>query len=450
MAVGYDRLVKKNYTVDDTLDLIIKAANDESKSPFVKSIVEKFSPINDRETFLRQIFDYYCRNVKYKLDEGKIETVWTAARIIDEGIGDCKKAATFLCAVLTAAKIPAILKHVYYSPDNKFTHIYVIVPNPDTENYITLDPTNDCMYDSEVSYDTATLYFLNGNKMARELRMMGNPNNRNNGMSLLDETMNIGATNSFSKSSFLNNIPAKAQATPQYQQVKTAIDSGEEPHKAVVNAFTDNSAVKNFLQNVPLEKQRGAFLTLVQNNVNGIATTLAQALAIKSDALNDTWALFGGDITTLKQAIIDGAKNNTTSISGFLDTLAGIGNAIIGVAGPIIDTVLPGAGLVFSGISAAWDALSPSPTPQQVGTYPSDNTGYYGTPGYPPSYPPYPPAPVSGSVMGSVGGFIFKSLLLINFHTPFYIDNSFIRGMIGLTVISGGLIYFGYKKMIHE
>jgi hypothetical protein len=82
---------------------------------------------------------------------------------------------------LQASGIDSVLKHVFYSGADgslkDFTHIYVIVPFPDLQNYITVDPTNDCKYNAEVSSSKQTLYFLDGTKM--ELRYMGRPDGIN-------------------------------------------------------------------------------------------------------------------------------------------------------------------------------------------------------------------------------------------------------------------------------
>lgn len=169
--IGFDKLIKKNASVDDTLALIIKSSIECSKMPFVKSIVEKLGPTTPKSEFIRRVFDYYCRNVEYTLDKEGTESVHTPALVIVNGKGDCKKAATFLASVLIAAGIEPIFKHVYYDGSDLYTHIYIIVGNPDYNNYITLDPTNDCKFNKEVDYRTGTLYFTNGKHM--ELRLMG-------------------------------------------------------------------------------------------------------------------------------------------------------------------------------------------------------------------------------------------------------------------------------------
>lgn len=182
----FDILVKQNATVDDTLRLIVNAVNVCSKSPFVLRVAESIAPGADKPTFIRALFDYICRNGKYELDTPGTEEVWTPEKTIREGKFDCKKVTVFLASVLKAAGIEPVLKHVYYAGTDgslqEYTHIYVVVPASSLQTgthtmefkmdpYITLDPTNNCMFNTEVDSSKQTLYFLDGKKM--ELRMMG-------------------------------------------------------------------------------------------------------------------------------------------------------------------------------------------------------------------------------------------------------------------------------------
>lgn len=182
--MAFDIVVKKEATVDDTLQLIINAINICSRSPFVREVVREISKLHDPQTdprgFIKALFDWCCRNGKYQLDIPGIEEVWTPELTTRMHKFDCKKITVKICSVLKAAGIEPIAKHVYYrGPDGSlenFTHIYTIVPasslgGSGIEPYITVDPTNDCKYNAEVRHSKATLYHLNGQKM--ELHMMG-------------------------------------------------------------------------------------------------------------------------------------------------------------------------------------------------------------------------------------------------------------------------------------
>src|ERR1039457_2684745 len=107
--VGFDTLHKENASVEDTLQLIIDFINQYSNDGFAKSIAQRLrKDYAGKEEFLQALFDYYCRNVEYLLDPPGIEQVYTPARTIHEGKGDCKKAAIFLASVLHAAGIEPI------------------------------------------------------------------------------------------------------------------------------------------------------------------------------------------------------------------------------------------------------------------------------------------------------------------------------------------------------
>ncbi len=189
----FDILVKQNATVDDTLRLIVNAVDVCSRSPFVQQVVSALHLSNPEEpklTRLKRLFDYLCRNAKYQLDTPGTEEVWTPEKVIREGTFDCKKISVFIASVLKAADcgFDPILKHVYYAGPNgslqDYTHIYVIVPASGMHDgsgahtmefvlqpYVTMDPTNDCKFNTEVASSKQTLYFLNGQKM--DLHMMG-------------------------------------------------------------------------------------------------------------------------------------------------------------------------------------------------------------------------------------------------------------------------------------
>lgn len=383
---------QKNATVHDTLDLIVDFVIQYSHDGFAMEVVRKLSPVTDKNKFLRDLFDYYCRNVEYLLDPEGIEQVYTPARTIYEGKGDCKKAAIFLASVLKAAGIEPVLKHVYYSGNDIYTHIYVIVPDPDIHNYITLDPTNNCEYNSEVKYDHGTLHFLNGEKM--ELRAMGKPSNSdqeniswteniNNGTHDLlegiddigdqlmgrggkarrqakralkhkakeervkqrlknkalrqqhrqerrdkpdapdqpENDMSVPQTDSYSYPQ--ENVIAPQDEQQQEEQPQEEQPQEEQPQeeqemqgpekvladsKKLVSVLPRNKTHKiQELANVPLAQQRGAFLLLVENNVDNIATHLAAVMGTDLNAFNKVWIPLGGNIEVLKAAVVKGA-----------------------------------------------------------------------------------------------------------------------------------------------
>lgn len=269
-AIGFDKLISKHASTEDTLRLIVDTVNDYSKSGFVRDAVKKLCPPGtDRNTCIRNIFDYYCRNVDYLLDDKGVEKVYTPARTISEGAGDCKKAATLVASFLVAAGINPVLKHVFYQGNDDYTHIYVIVLNSDG-TYITLDPTNNCKFNSEVSYSHGSLHFLDGKVM--ELRQMGNSG------------MGGKVIQNFDFADGLHDVMSE------------------------IESIGNSGVIPGTGGTVPHDIQRETFLKIVRMNQEDIASIIALALSSDPHALDSYWKSIGGDIAELKKAVIDGAK----------------------------------------------------------------------------------------------------------------------------------------------
>lgn len=459
--VGYDKLVKKHASVDDTLALIVHAANTESKSSFIKNLVEKLGPTTPRDEFLRRVFDYYCRNVTYLLDKNGVEKVYTPARTISEGKGDCKKAATFLASVLIAAGITPVFKHVYYAGDDDFTHIYVIVPNPDYTHYITLDPTNNCRYNKEVNFKKGTLYFINGKHM--ELRMMGGPQNSENMTDMLcsgsDEMLgrmiDAGGTTAVAKGNFFNKLKTDyLKYSPDAIVLQAALKAGKSLHDSVLHTLAPkNTKLQAAVKNIPLESQRGAFLELIKQNVDGLATNLAKALGTNPKALDSVWQTLGGDLAGLKQEVLNGAKMPITSSQGMtgpqyigkfsLKNLLHGASIILHAVAPLVNVIVPGAGAAINALANKAEAIAQS-VPQIVNgqiipppPLPIDTKGVkiplHGQGG----------GPVHGSFF-SAGGFMFKSLLLLSIN-PFNLNQT-LTSVLAWFAILAPLTFLAIKK----
>lgn len=182
-------------SMQDTLRYILNFINKYSTDPFVIQLAKEFNPAGDKQEFIKRVFDYICENGYYQLDKEGEEEVWTPAKTISarNAAGkfqyDCKKITILLGSVLKAAGIEPVLKHVMYS-DGKggfedFTHIYIIVPYPDLEHYLVVDPTNNCMWNTEVDHAKGNLYFLNGQTQSAPMNLHLIGNNNKSSSSLL-------------------------------------------------------------------------------------------------------------------------------------------------------------------------------------------------------------------------------------------------------------------------
>lgn len=426
--IGFDTLVKKDAGIDDTLRLIISTINKYSSDPFVKQVVHNLGPVTDRNAFIHKLFDYYCRNVNYLLDNKGTEKVYTPSRIISEGTGDCKKAATFLASVLTSANIPAILKHVYYNNRDSYTHIYVIVPNPDTNHYITLDPTNGCNYDKEVDYKSATLYYLNGKKM--DLRLMGKSN--------YDAPDGIAHC--------MGEMHTDLNGIGNYVTGAARINHTD----IVKHLVPKDSKLQARLSKIPLNIQRASFLELVKHNVHGIASNLALMLSHKPMALNTLWAKIGGDINHVKEMILEGAKKQPDmhqatigfSLAGMFTGAAGILHAIAPVASVIgADIGAPGLGADLEGMSRnASNIANAMPVVINHQLMPPPNIVHIRPGGFREER--------NMGSFGSIGGFMFKSLLILCY-VPLFLHihiNSIAINIMVTLILCTPLFVYTYKK----
>jgi hypothetical protein len=454
-GVGFDTLIKKDAGTADTLRLIVATAQQYSKKPFsIKAAAELCPPGTSREQCLKNVFEFYCRNVSYILDEPKIEKVYTPERTLSEGAGDCKKAAVFIASILIAAGIEPIFKHVYYEGNGEYTHIYIIVPDPDLSNYITLDPTNKCQFNKEVRFSKGSLYFINGEKM--ELHQMGAPGPDPAEVITFTEEVSQGASSIMGDmdelSSNLTGAPLPGKGVINHPkhgaEIQAHIKQGKNVDQAALHVVTKSDPYwTKKLQHVPLSYQRGAFLELVKNNVDGIATHLAAAMGPHPEVLNNLWTVVGGDIATLKKAVIEGAQRKADpiqdkisgddeQIAGFFKKLLHIGGGILKAVGSVVSIVAPAAGNAIKNVgikaqevSANVPATEPNKLKEELKFAPMDRGSFS--------------APAQAGSFFSPAGFIFKSILLINL----YNFSPGVSTILSSAAIGAPLMYMLYLKL---
>lgn len=323
----------KDASIQDTLQYIRNFINKYSTDPFVINLAKEFDASGDKQQFVKRLFNYICENGFYELDEDGHEEVWTPALTIRtrNAAGkfqyDCKKITILLGSVLKAAGIEPVLKHIYYKNDGgendgpagykMYTHIYIVVPMPDMDNYLVVDPTNNCMWNSEVDHEKATLHYLNGQTQdvaPMDLHLMGNNNRGNASPSLakmfgesaakIEDNMNVavgcpGNHNSYNYEADL--IGWKNQ----YFSFTTANKVGHIAKRALLaiprNAFLGLLYLGKLLANTPLKLNWAA--------------RLARSWQRNKSVVRKTWWLLGGtaDARALQKAII---KGSGISISG--------------------------------------------------------------------------------------------------------------------------------------
>lgn len=325
--MAYSVIVKKNATIPDTLKLINIAVNIQSRSPFVKDLTRQLNPTGDKYAFIKRLFDWVCTHVKYKLDAAGDEEIWSPELTYKKGIGDCKKMTTLIASVLKCAGIEPVLKHVGYKDSNN-THIYVIVPFPDLNNYLVVDPVNYQQWNKEVEHSKASLNFLNGKQM--DLHMMGNvPQKRFTahsnwgsikkcvagidddiaGIAGVDLAEVSGAKADVLQEALMGDFGIIGMNEDEImsgigrRKKKTASEkrAGKEKRKA------RREKLFHVFKAVNLAPSRAAFLLLVRTNVFKLANRMAKAWIHDPTALKKMWKKFGGNPDKLKEAIKKGS-----------------------------------------------------------------------------------------------------------------------------------------------
>jgi len=345
--MAYSVVVKKNATIPDTLKLINIAVNIQSRSPFVKELTRQLNPTGDKYAFIKRLFDWVCTHVKYKLDAAGDEEIWSPELTYKKGIGDCKKMTTLIASVLKCAGIEPVLKHVGYK-DSANTHIYVIVPFPDLNNYLVVDPVNYKQWNKEVEHNKASLNFLNGKQM--DLHMMGNvPRKRLHAPQdwkqhikkcvgeVDDDIAGIAGTDlaeingdkagvlqealmgdfgiiGMNEDEIMGGIGKRRKKTAT--QKRAAKEKRKKRREKLFHVF----------KAVNLAPSRAAFLLLVRTNVFKLANRMAKAWIHDPTALKNMWSKFGGKPEKLKEAIKKGSHKKPE--------LASKVNGIAGMSSP--------------------------------------------------------------------------------------------------------------------
>ena len=443
-------------SIQDTLRYIINFINKYSADSFAADFAKQLDPSGDKQQFIKRLFDYICQNGYYKLDEDGEEEVWTPAKTIrtrnDQGKFqyDCKKITILIGSVLKAAGIEPVLKHVYYSDGQggfkDYTHIYIIVPYPDMDHYLTVDPTNNCQWNTEVDHDKATLYFLNGTKQETapmNLHLMGNGNQTKNNPSVLS----MFGESAGCIENDMNAITGRSVNIGNYNYQADRIGL-----KNDYFTYTASEALGHAAKVPLLFIPRGAFLgllylgKLLANTPLKLnwASRLARAWQANKSQVRKTWWKLGGtaDAAALKTAII---KGSGITISGPIGQ--GYDYPLDLVTPYLIElkgnrTGMNGPELAAAIVAAAPVIAALLSMAKNMGIVKEGETDPPVDPGTVPLPLPPGPAPVAGSILdfSSPVNTIVKSVFLMGISgmisgPSYYILNIFCMGSICFSVI---------------
>lgn len=143
----YDRFFSRP---DDADRLIIEDGEVEETVDLMKKVVWKY--INDTKgiaTFLKgvslrqtceNIWNFLYHHIQYKLDKKGLEQLRRPNRSwADRKTGiDCDCFSIFVSSILTNLKVPHLFRIAKYNQD-VYQHVYVVVPNPSSGKYYTID-----------------------------------------------------------------------------------------------------------------------------------------------------------------------------------------------------------------------------------------------------------------------------------------------------------------------
>lgn len=109
----------------------------------------------DYNTQCEAIFGYLIDNVTYREDPGGVQLVKTPARLLHDGVGDCKSMSIFIASCLHCLGVPFVFRFVGFTSNQIYSHVYVVA-NPGTDKQIILDPVE--RIDGEPVYNYARKY----------------------------------------------------------------------------------------------------------------------------------------------------------------------------------------------------------------------------------------------------------------------------------------------------
>lgn len=310
-----ETLVKRNANVEDTIALILTRINTDINSPFVKKLAKALKPEGDKLAYIKRLFDYVCRNVKYQLDIPNKEDVYKPSTTVVNKKGDCKKMTVLIASVLKVAGIEPLIKHVFYDHEN-FTHVYVIVPYPDLQHPIIVDPVNDQKFNEEVQYSSGNIYDLKGNRMDLYTGAHNKSHHKRRAVRSFMDHANMLASGLDDDMAHIMGCPTMGADQTQAALNQIFHEASESTagigRKSKSERKAHRKEVFQKLKKVALKAgvapMRMAFLTLVRLNVFKLATKMAIGWKKDPREIEKLWTNLGGKVDELKKTIIKGSK----------------------------------------------------------------------------------------------------------------------------------------------
>lgn len=122
-----------------TEDIIKTILTGHKKSAGNTYLFAKHLKGKNKQQTCYNIWRFIRSNIQYQIDPPGQQFVKSPSRLWETKIGDCKSFSLFAASILQNLNIPYGFRFVSYSGVKRYTHVYIIVPNTNYKNYITLD-----------------------------------------------------------------------------------------------------------------------------------------------------------------------------------------------------------------------------------------------------------------------------------------------------------------------
>lgn len=136
---GKTKVIKRIYDTSDIVRVVIECFNKYYKTcadvAQTLAAYDAAGRIDERQT-CENIWQYVLDNTRYEEDGAFKQLVRSPARLMHDGVGDCKSMAIFCASCLTCLGVPCKFRFVSFTPNSeKASHVYVV-----TESGINVDP----------------------------------------------------------------------------------------------------------------------------------------------------------------------------------------------------------------------------------------------------------------------------------------------------------------------
>ena len=180
MRADYKNTIKKlSGNTADIVSVVMETYNKDWKQ--VSGLAQEFKDSSARNT-CKNIFDFIVKNVRYKEDPAGVQWVKTPARLLADGVGDCKSMSIFSASCLRVLGIDHFFRFVSFNRKKEATHVYVIAISEYGEKII-LDPVvRPVQFNKEEKYTYKSdmrgtdIYYLSGIKRQHTPIQIGNIN----------------------------------------------------------------------------------------------------------------------------------------------------------------------------------------------------------------------------------------------------------------------------------